>query len=180
MVFAAEIKQEIPIPQGVTVTISGRNVSVKGPKGEQSREFENNSIEISQSGTNVVLSCKMPKRKQKAMIGTTAGHIKNLMRGVKDGFTYHMKVYYSHFPMNISVQGDKVIIKNFLGEKYPRESQIVGKTKVTVKGQDITIEGINREDVGQTAANLQLATRVGRKDPRVFQDGIFISDKGEK
>ncbi len=181
MVLAAEITKEVIVPEGVTVTIEGQKVTVKGPKGEQNRTFEAPNISIKQADKKVILNCKFPKRQDKAVMGSITGHIANLVTGVNEGFTYHMRVYYSHFPVNVSVQGNKVIIKNFLGEKHPRESMIVGQaTKVTVKGQDITIDGINKEDVGQTSGNLQLNSKIGRKDPRVFQDGIFLVDRGEE
>ena len=182
MVVAADITKELTIPEGVTLTISGMNLTVKGPKGELKREFKTaNGISLTKKGTNtLILSCDFPRKKEKAMLGTIEAHINNMMKGVTDGFEYHMQIYYSHFPMNVSVQGNKVIIKNFLGEKYPRESKIVGDTKVSVKGQDLTLSGINREDVGQTMANLKLASKIGRKDPRVFLDGIFLVDKGDK
>ena len=180
MVLAAEITRKVEVPEGVTVSISGSEVVVKGPKGELKRDFGGEGISLSKSGGGIIISSKFPKRKDKAMVGTIAGHIANMIKGVTEGFEYHMVVYDSHFPMNVSVQGKDVVIKNFLGEKYPRKSKIVGDTKVDVKGQDITISGISLEDVGQTAANLRLASRIGRKDPRVFQDGIFLADKEAK
>ena len=112
------------------------------------------------------------------MVGTIAAHIKNMIKGVTEGFEYKLKVHYTHFPVTVSVEGDKVLIKNFLGEKHPRIAKIVGNAKVDVKGQDITITGIDIEEVSQTAANLVLKTNVGRRDIRVFNDGIFLVSKG--
>ncbi|MCK4327816.1 MAG: 50S ribosomal protein L6 [Candidatus Diapherotrites archaeon] len=178
MVLAAEINEEVAVPEGVTVTVSGSSVAVKGPRGELSRDFGENNIVISREDSNVVLSCKFPKRGDKALMGSLTAHIRNMVTGVTAGFKYALRVYYSHFPMNVEVQGDKVLIKNFLGEKHPRESRIVGQSKVTAKGQDVTVEGTDKEDVGQTAANLVLATKIKKRDPRVFRDGIFIVEKG--
>jgi large subunit ribosomal protein L6 len=67
-----------------------------------------------------------------------------------------------------------VIIENFLGEKSPRRTKIVGRAEVRVKGNEIVVTGIDKEECGQTAANLEQATRVKNLDPRVFQDGIYI------
>jgi large subunit ribosomal protein L6 len=89
-----------------------------------------------------------------------------------------MKIVYSHFPIKASVKGDMFVIENFLGERSPRKTKIVGDTKITIKGDEITLTGINIEDVGQTAANIELATRIKGFDPRVFQDGIYITSKG--
>jgi large subunit ribosomal protein L6 len=88
-----------------------------------------------------------------------------------------MKVVYAHFPIKVSVKNDKVHIDNFLGEQFPRTAQIYGKVQVDVKGDTITIQGTNREEVGQTAANIERAVRVRRRDIRIFQDGIYITSK---
>ena len=111
------------------------------------------------------------------MIGTIRSHITNMIHGVTDGFTYHMKIVYAHFPMTVKVTGNKVTIENFLGERYPRTAKIVGSAKVQVKGEEVTITGINKEDVGQTMANLEQATKIKGRDPRVFQDGIYLISK---
>ena len=56
-------------------------------------------------------------------------------------------------------------------------AKIRGDVKVEVKGDDIAIEGINLQDVSQTAANIEQATKIRKKDQRVFLDGIYISEK---
>jgi large subunit ribosomal protein L6 len=87
-----------------------------------------------------------------------------------------MVVVYAHFPIKVEVDKGKKIVKisNFLGEKLPRYASIVGDTEVRVEGDRIYIEGISKEDVGQTAANIRLATKIKKKDPRVFMDGIYV------
>ncbi|MFA4936009.1 MAG: 50S ribosomal protein L6, partial [Candidatus Methanoperedens sp.] len=50
-------------------------------------------------------------------------------------------------------------------------------TKVTIKGDQVILNGINKEDVGQTAANIRQATKIKRFDPRVFQDGIYLVEQ---
>ncbi len=91
-----------------------------------------------------------------------------------------MKVVYSHFPMKATVKGDKFIIENFLGEKAPRHANIIGKTKITIKGAEVVLHGIDVEAVGQTAANIERACHIRNFDPRVFQDGIYIIEKARK
>ena len=68
-------------------------------------------------------------------------------------------------------------IGNFLGEKKPRLARILGETKVKVSGNEVVVSGISKEDVGQTAANIEQVTKIKRFDPRIFQDGIYIVDK---
>jgi large subunit ribosomal protein L6 len=101
-----------------------------------------------------------------------------MIKGVVEGFECKLKIVYAHFPIQVKVEGDKVLIINFLGEKKPRKAQIVGKeTKVKVTSDEIIITGIDKEAVGQTAANIEQATRIKGYDPRVFQDGIYITVK---
>ncbi|MDR0900942.1 MAG: 50S ribosomal protein L6 [Methanobrevibacter sp.] len=176
MVLAAVIKEEIAIPKGVDVTI-GDNVTVKGPQGEVSRRFKYPNISMKKEDSKIILETSFPKRKDKSMIGTTRSHISNMITGVTEGFTYNMKIVFAHFPMTVKVNGDKVNIDNFLGERHPRSAKIVGTAKVNVKGDEVTITGVNKEDVGQTMANLEQATKIKGRDPRVFQDGIYLVDK---
>ena len=177
MVVAAAIREEIEIPEGVEVIIENNEVSVKGPNGEDSRKFTYPNVSIKEEDDVVVLETAFPKKKDKAMIGTTRAHINNMIVGVTDGFTYHMKIVFAHFPMTVKVQGDTVVIDNFLGERHPRSAKIVGDAKVAVKGDEVTITGINKEHVGQTMANLEQATKIKGRDPRVFQDGIYLTSK---
>jgi len=111
------------------------------------------------------------------MLGTIKSHITNMITGLTDGFSYKMKIVYAHFPMTVKVTDSKVTIENFLGERHPRIAKILGSTKVQVKGDEVTVEGINKEDVGQTMANIEQATKIKGRDPRVFQDGIYLVSK---
>lgn len=176
MVLAANIKEEINIPEGVDVTI-GDDVIIKGPQGEVSRKFTYPNISMKKEDNKIILETAFPKKKDKSMIGTTRAHINNMITGVTDGFTYHMKIVFAHFPMTVKVNGNKVNIDNFLGERHARVAKIVGSAKVNVKGDEVTVTGINKEDVGQTMANLEQATKIKGRDPRVFQDGIYLIDK---
>jgi large subunit ribosomal protein L6 len=103
-----------------------------------------------------------------------------MFRGVTEGWEYGMEVYYSHFPMQVAVEGDEVVIENFLGEKAPRRTTIRGDTEVSVDGEMLTISGPSIEDVGQTAADIEQLTRVPDKDTRVFQDGVYITEMPER
>lgn len=173
MVEAVVLREEIPIPEGIDVTIEDE-VTVKGSKGQLSRKFNYPNVVIKTDNGNVVLEAHFPKKKDKAMLGTIRSHISNMITGLTDGFTYNMKIVYAHFPMTVKAGKDKVTIENFLGERYPRTAKIVGSAKVQVKGEEVVVTGINKEDVGQTMANLEQATKIKGRDPRVFQDGIYF------
>jgi len=72
-----------------------------------------------------------------------------------------------------------VLIENFTGERSARKAKIMGDAQVKVRSEDVIVQGINLEDVSQTAANIEQATKVKRKDPRVFLDGIYVYERGE-
>ena len=179
MVLAAKEERVVTLPTGVRGQLEGTKVTITGPKGTLVKEFKPGHYTIAMHGEKITVACNYPRRKDRAMVGTVEGIINSMAEGVTKGFEYKLQVNYSHFPMNVSVAGDKVIIKNFLGEKFPRESKIAKGVKVEVKAMEITVTGSDCEKVGQTAKNIVLATKVGRRDPRIFGDGIFITSKGD-
>jgi len=171
------LREEIPIPDGITVTVD-EAVTVKGSKGTLTRNFNNKkTIIIKVEEDKVVVEANFPKKKEKAMLGTIRSHINNMIIGLTDGFTYKMKIVYAHFPMTVKKAGNKVTIENFLGERHPRSAKIVGDADVQIKGDEIIVSGINKEHVGQTMANMEQATKIKGRDPRVFQDGIYLVSK---
>lgn len=182
MPILSEILHEIDIPEGVTVTVvhedHENHTVVKGPKGELERRFRYRGVTVKVDAGKVWVHKDLPRREHKAICGTYAAHIRNMMRGVTQGWNYQLKVVYNHFPIKANVQGEAVVIENFLGERHARRATILPGAKVTIKGADVTVEGIDRQAVGQTAANIELATRVKGRDIRVFQDGIYITNKG--
>jgi large subunit ribosomal protein L6 len=169
----------VEVPENVEVRVEGRVVEVIGEKGRLIRDFSHAPVSIRLEGNEVRVEALWPRKREAALVGTICSHIKNMIIGVTEGFTYRLKIVYSHFPISVKVTGDKILIENFIGEKSPRVTKIVGDVKVKVEGEDIIVQGMNIEDVGQTAANIELATKVKKKDPRVFLDGIYIYEKGE-
>ena len=110
-------------------------------------------------------------------MNTARSIIRNLFEGVIDGYTIKMKVVFSHFPINVKVDGKQVLIENFQGERAPRVTKIWGETKVVPKGDDVIITGHVLTDVSQTAAEIENKSRVKNKDHRVFLDGIYKFEK---
>ncbi|MEJ5327756.1 MAG: 50S ribosomal protein L6 [Candidatus Bathyarchaeia archaeon] len=174
-----EISKTIQVPDNVEVTVEGRKVTVKGAKGTLTRDFSSTPISIESNGKIVRVWAKWPRKKEAAMVGTAHSHIQNMITGVEKGFSYKLKIVFSHFPITVKVQDKTVVIENFTGERRPRKAKIIGDVKVKVQSEDIVVEGINLEDVSQTAANIEQATKVKRKDPRVFLDGIYVYERSE-
>lgn len=176
--MAAETLIEVNVPQGVTVSLSGATLTVKGQKGQVSREFRFPGIKLNSNDGKVTVEAVKVNKQAKAIVGTYASHINNMMTGVTEGYEYDMKIVYAHFPIQLKVEGkNRVSIGNFLGERKPRGANIVGETKVVVAGDKVTVTGNNKEHVGQTAANIEQACKIRNRDPRVFQDGVYITKK---
>ena len=103
-----------------------------------------------------------------------------MFKGANEGFEYKLKILYSHFPMKVDVKEDNLVVDNFLGEKHSRKAKLIQGVEVKINGQDVNVTGIDKEKVSQTAANIEQATRIKNLDPRVFQDGIYITEKDGK
>jgi len=174
-----EISKNIQVPDGVEVAIEGRKVTVKGAKGALTRDFSYVPISIEGNGKTVRVWAEWPRKKEASLVGTIYSHIQNMITGVEKGFSYKLKIVFSHFPISVKVQGKTVVIENFTGERRARRVKTIGDVKVKVQSEDIVVEGINLEDVSQTAANIEQATKVKKKDPRVFLDGIYVYERNE-
>ncbi|MFH1586927.1 MAG: 50S ribosomal protein L6 [Candidatus Diapherotrites archaeon] len=170
----------VEIPEDVQIEISGKKLTVSFQGKQLSREFKSNVIDFANEGNVLVLKSKNSRRKTSATMNSMASHVRNMVRGIKHGFQYTLEAVYSHFPMNLTVKNGFVEINNLAGAKAPRRSNIVGNTSVEIKGNSIVVKGIGKEDTGQTAANLETATKIRGKDSRIFQDGIYIVTKPTK
>jgi large subunit ribosomal protein L6 len=174
-----EVSRTIQIPDDVEVTIEGKKATVKGAKGTLARDFSYAPISLKINGKNIRIWAEWPSKKEAATVGTICSHIQNMIVGVRKGFTYKLKIVFSHFPISVKVKDKVVLIENFTGERNPRKTKIVGDTQVKIQTEDIIIQGKDLEAVSQTAANIEQATKVKRKDPRVFLDGIYVYEQSE-
>ena len=174
-----ETLKTVEIPEDVDVKIEGRIVTVRGEKGEITRDFSHTPISIQLEQKTVTVQANWPRKREAALVGTVCSHIKNMITGVTKGFTYKLKIVFSHFPISVKVKEKTVVIENFTGERSPRIAKIMGDTKIVMKGEDVIVRGINIEDVSQTAANIEKTTKIKRKDPRVFLDGIYVYEQHE-
>lgn len=175
-----ELLETIKVPEGCTFTLNNKLMSVKGPKGELSRSVPDKKIKIDVKGNEVVLSYKNATKREKRMLLTTRAHINNLIKGVLEGFVYKLKICSGHFPMNVSLKGDVLEIKNFIGEKVPRTLKIGTGASVKINGDEIVVEALDKEVAGQTAASIEKLTKRPGFDKRIFQDGIYITEKDGK
>jgi large subunit ribosomal protein L6 len=178
------ISFDVAIPEGVTVTITGNTIAVQGPKGALERELWHPGVHIQLEhkggAEQVVVTSDTARKKLRAVAGTYVSHVKNMITGVTEGFFYKLTVVHAHFPMQIALtkEGNAVSISNFLGERKPRMAKIASGATVELRGKEILVSGMNKEAVGQTAANLEQTTKIRGYDSRVFQDGIYLVEKG--
>jgi len=180
MTYIEKTKSDVKIPDAVTVKIENNIIKIKGEKGELSRYFSHPKIELKINNNVLEIHGKDIRRKEKAIIGAISAHINNMIKGATKGFEYNMKTVFSHFPIKTLVEGNQFIIQNFLGERSPRRVEILEGVKVEVKGEFVTVKGIDKEKVGQTVANIERATMVKNRDIRVFQDGVYLVSTGER
>jgi large subunit ribosomal protein L6 len=169
----------VEIPEKVDALLDGRIITIKGEMGELTRDFSHAPININLNGKIVTVQANWPRKKEAALVGTVRSHIENMIKGVTKGFTYKMKIVFSHFPITVKIQGKTFTINNFTGERSPRNAKIMDNAKVIVNGDDVIIQGIDLENVSQTAANIQNSTKIRSKDPRVFLDGIYVYEESE-
>ena len=178
MVKIDRIERVVEIPEEVTASIEGDIVTITGPKGSLSREFVSSRHEILQEGGAIIVRIDIPRRKESALAGTWQAHMNNMVKGVTEGFTYTLKALYSHFPMTLAVKGNQFVVNNYFGERVPRHANILSGVEVKVQNKtEVLVTGIDKEAVGQTAANIERSTTVKKRDRRVFQDGIYLIDK---
>ncbi len=179
MMRATEVSETIQAPDDVDVTLDGKKVTVRGPKGTLARDFSFAPVCIELNGKSVRVWAEWPRKKEAALVGTLRSHIQNMITGVRKGFTYKLKIVFSHFPISVKLKDKRVMIENFTGERNPRQAKVIGDVQTKIESEDVIIQGINLEDVSQTAANIEQATKVKRKDPRIFLDGLYVYERSE-
>lgn len=175
------MQRKVKIPEEIKIEISGNEVKAE-KNGETLKEkFDLGKIKLKKEDKEITIQADEPvKKHERSMLGTIQGKIKNMIKGLQEGHEYELRIIYQHFPMKVKKEGNKIKIENFAGEQKPRYVDILGDTEVKIKGEEITIKGKNKEKAGQTAANLEQKTWIKNKDPRVFEDGIYIVKKPGK
>jgi large subunit ribosomal protein L6 len=162
------------IPEGVNVEVADGIIKVSGKTGTLERKFDSRNIAITVEDGEIVFKISGRKdRSSSSLEKTLEAHVRNMMKGVQGDFEKKLQVVFAHFPISIEQKGKEILIKNFLGEKTPRVAKVQGAAKVKVNGQELVVSGNDREDVGQTASNIVRATKIVKRDNRVFQDGIY-------
>ena len=163
-------KRVLSIPENVNVNVEGSTVTVKGPKGELSLELVKNIAVKVEDGTVTVEPLKDDKFTH-AMHGTTNANIRNMIIGVSDGYKKGLEIVGVGYKFN--VQGNKLTIS--AGYSHPVIMEVPnGITVKAISNTEIELEGIDKEKVGEFAANIR---KVRKPEP---YKGKGIKYKGEQ
>ncbi len=172
-----DFQETIEIPEGINVTMKKHMLEFQGPLGKTFKSFRKIPVNVEVNDGKVTLKALGKRKRDYSVLHTARSLINNICEGLAEGYTIKMKVVYAHFPITVKVQDKTISIENFQGERAPRKTFIVGNTKVIPKGEDVILTGEVWTDITQTAANIELKTKVKNKDHRVFLDGIYIYEK---
>ena len=170
--------QEFEIPEGIQAVVEDSTLILKKENKEIRRKLQP-AIGLKIENNKLIVKIKKTSKKEKKIFGSLKAHIKNMIKGLKDGFKYHLQVSNVHFPMNVTFDKatHELIVKNFLGEKKDRRIKINQDVEVKVDKGEIELSSHDIEKAGQAAANIEKGAKVRNKDRRIYQDGIFITSK---
>lgn len=173
-----ELRREVEFPEKVDVQLDNSSLIFRGPKGRVQRSFNHPHITLAVENRKILLSAPKATKREKMIISSMEAHIRNLVQGVQEPHIYKLKICSGHFPMNVSVSGQELIIKNFLGENVPRRISFRLGVDVKIEGAEIVVTSPDKELAGQTAARIEGLCRITNRDRRIFQDGCYITHKG--
>ena len=162
-------KQPITIPTGVTVTLEGTTVSVKGPKGSLAREFKTNLIAIVIDGSEITLAPVGTDKLSEGLWGTYASHIINMITGVTDGYSKALEI--EGVGYRWEVKGSEIHMQ--VGFSHPVVMAIPEGITAIAEKQQMTISGFDKELVGSFTADVR-----SQKKPEPYK-GKGIRYKGE-
>ena len=161
-------KQPIEIPKGVEVTLEGGVLTVKGPKGTLSEKIRK-VIEVKIENETITVNPLKETIEARALWGTYAALIRNMVKGVTDGYAKVLEV--EGVGYRADAQGQKLTLN--VGFSHPVIMEVPQGLTATVEKNVITISGFNKHQVGQFAANVRKV-----KEPEPYK-GKGIRYQGE-
>jgi large subunit ribosomal protein L6 len=168
--------QRVELEDGFDVEYEDGVLTVSHEGDEVSKKLEHPLIEVNVEDGAVEFEPLSDRRNVTSVAGTFRSHVQNMVEGLADDHVYRMKGVYAHFPMTVKQQGEEIHIENFMGERADRVVQIMDGVDVEIDGDDIVMRSPDKEAVAQTAARLEQACYKGDRDPRTFQDGVYITE----
>ena len=174
------MEEKIELPEGFEAEYEEGVLSIEGNGEEVSKKLDHALISVEAGDEEVTFSTEETKRNVTSIVSTFRSHAENMVEGLQDEHVYKMKGVYAHFPMTIKSEANKVLIENFMGERKPREIKVSEGVTVEVDGEDLTLRGADKDAVSQTAGRIEQACHKGNRDPRTFQDGVYITSRGDE
>lgn len=172
-----KILQSIEIPSGIEGHVANHALSLKKGQDVLKRELSLPKLTARVEANKIIFECNKGNKSEYKKIFSLIAHVKNMIQGLEEPFVYNLEAVNVHFPMTLKVTGNKLLVNNFLGEKTPRMAEILPHVNVDINWHKITLTSADVEAAGQTAANIEKATKVPGRDRRIFQDGIYITEK---
>jgi len=176
-----DANEEIMVPEEINLELEKETVIMRKDNKEL-RKTADKEVKIKKEGNKIILFAANARRNEKRRLGTFAGHLKNMVEGLMNGFEYDLEICNVHFPMTVTFDKTKseFIIKNLLGEKHPRIMGVRGPVEVEIKAPNIKVKSFDIEAAGQAASRLERLALIRYRDRNKFQDGIFITKKPGK
>lgn len=178
-------KEIIPIPTDCVVKMHNKVFTFTGPLGEQTYDASRFKFTFILSDDQIEIQSWHGNRRKNNFVYTVASHLRNNAKGVVTGYRYVAKALYKHFSIQLVIEdkGKTIVVKNYYGNKHPMKFPVTGESFASI-GEDkdtLIVEGINLEHVSQSVANAENWCKKQKLyDPRIFLDGIFIVERGEK
>ncbi len=162
-------KKPVPVPNGVTVTIDNGTVTVKGPKGTLTKDF-NKDLTIKQENNEILVERPNDMPPVRSLHGTTRALIANMIIGVSEGFAKSLELIGVGY--RVAAKGKGLTLS--LGYSHPIEIDPIDGIDFKIEGNNkITVEGIEKEVVGQVAANIR-----AKRPPEPYKGkGVKYSDE---
>lgn len=144
-------RMPVAIPAGVTVTIDGSNITVKGPKGELNRTLHSD-MKVEQEGETLLVTRPSDKKEHRSLHGLTRSLVNNMVVGVSAGYEKRLEI--NGVGYRAAKQGSKLTLS--LGYSHPVEMEDPAGIETEVEGNNkIIVRGIDKEKVGEHAANIR-------------------------
>ncbi|MEK6888711.1 MAG: 50S ribosomal protein L6 [Nanoarchaeota archaeon] len=172
-----KLEEKLDIPSGVVCELKDNSIVCTKSSNSLSKSVNIPGIKIEIKGSEIILSAERGNKNIYKNIISLVAHLKNLFKGLDREYVYTLEACNVHFPMTLKLEGESLIINNFLGEKTSRKAKIFAGVKTEIKGTKIILRSRDKEAAGLSAANIERATKVKNRDRRIFQDGIYITEK---
>ena len=172
------LNEEIEFSSGINIEVKYNQITMKKENKEISRKFSP-LLKVSVNGNKIVISSRKATKKEKKIFGSLKAHVRNMIQGLDEGFKYKLQAVSVHFPITLKVDeaNNKLLIKNFLGEKKDRVIRLISGVNIKINKDVIELESADIEKAGLVASNIEKGTKIRFRDRRIFQDGIFITEK---